>query len=183
MDCVEPGDECDGSGIYDCDLNCFYSPYWLGDGYCDEMLSCEALDWDGGDCGGGGGGDGCESLGFSEDIDLGTSIGSPVSIGSTSGASNTLSGSCGGSGASDKIFRFEAPYSGAFTFSTEGSSYDTVLYIIDACSGDELACNDDGGSGTTSSLSGSFTAGSTVYIVVDGYSSSSGSFDLNISAW
>lgn len=59
--------------------------------------------------------------------------------------------------------------------STDGSSFDTVLYVRrGSCGGgDEVACNDDGGSGVNSHLSLDLEAG-TYYIFVDAYSQNEG---------
>jgi len=87
-------------------------------------------------------------------------------------ASQSLSGG-------DRSFEFTAPAAGTYTFSSAGSDYDTVLYLLDTCGGTELACDDDGGPSTQSELSYTFTAGQTVVVVLDGYSSSStGNFEL-----
>ena len=53
-----------------------------------------------------------------------------------------------------------------------------VLYVLDSSCVTELACNDDY-SGLQSQVSTYFSAG-TYYIVVDGYSSSTGSYVLNV---
>ncbi len=113
-----------------------------------------------------------------------TLFGAPVSYsGSTVGAGNDLTGAtCGGGGASapDVSFEWTAPYSGTFVIDTLGSAFDTVLYVRDVtCTGTQLGCSDDY-SGATSQLSLYFTAGQTVVIVVDGYSTSSGAFSLHI---
>ena len=57
-------------------------------------------------------------------------------------------------------------------FDTDGSSYDTSIYILDQCNGSELACNDDSIFGTQS-YSYDVSAGEDYILVVDGYSSSS----------
>jgi hypothetical protein len=67
-----------------------------------------------------------------------------------------------------------------YTFSTTGSAFDTVLYVLDDCAGPELACNDDTPPGNTSSVSVPMTAGQTVIVVVDGYGTASGSYNLRV---
>jgi hypothetical protein len=144
------------------------------------MFNCEELDWDGGDC------DGdafvvradCEHHGFVPDYDMGTSL--ATRTGSTSAAENTVSGTCGGSYGRDHIYLFEAPESGVYTFTTEGSSFNTVLHIIDACSGESVGCDS---AGTSSSLVGYISEGTTIFIVVDGFSYYTyGSYRLSITS-
>ena len=69
-----------------------------------------------------------------------------------------------------------------YTFSTAGSAYDTVLYVLDGCGGTELACNDDRVFGDTASRIANLplTIGQTVIVVVDGYSTNSGNYQLRV---
>ncbi len=101
--------------------------------------------------------------------------------GSTLGHSNAMSGSCGGDEAPERTFEFTAPLDGLYTFDTNTSDFDTVLYLLEGdCTGVELACDDDGGSATQSRLVTPLSAGQTVVVVVDGYGThSSGAFVLN----
>ena len=200
-----PGEVCINSAgdesFLDCDCNCTLYPYWLGpdDGFCDSHLNCEDLAWDGGDCAVGSGTAGvieCDEgeddtgdigdigepgiCDFDYEDDLGSSYGSSVTTGTTSGASDHT-GSCGGGSAADYAIRWVAPSGGTWVITTYGSSYDTVLLVYtDASCTSPSHCNDDGGSDLTSSLSLSLDAGEEILIVVDGYSTSSGSFVLNI---
>lgn len=107
-----------------------------------------------------------------------------ASSGSTAGQPNAASGSCGGESAPDQAFEFTAPQDGEFTFSTDGSDFDTVLYVLDGedCTGPELACDDDGGDSTQSQVTVTLSEGQTVAVVVDGYDDSSGAFVLTTSA-
>jgi hypothetical protein len=103
-----------------------------------------------------------------------------VAFGNTAGATNDFTPSCTGSTASDHSYEFTAPAAGYYTFDTNGSLYDTALMVFDGCGGPELDCDDDGGIGTQSMISGLFlNAGQTVIVVVDGYSSNSGAYTLN----
>jgi hypothetical protein len=43
-------------------------------------------------------------------------------------------------------WEWTAPIDGTFTIDTLESDFDTVLYVLDQCSGSELSCNDDNGS-------------------------------------
>jgi hypothetical protein len=68
-----------------------------------------------------------------------------------------------------------------FTFDTNGSPTDTVLHVRNSsCGGAELACDDDGGSGLASLLSVNLTAGQTVVVFVDSFSTG-GEYTLNVS--
>lgn len=40
-------------------------------------------------------------------------------------------------------WEWTAPSDGLYTINTSGSDFDTVLYILDTCTGSELSCNDD----------------------------------------
>jgi hypothetical protein len=83
-------------------------------------------------------------------------------------------------GASDTTVEFTAPADGDYTFDTFGSSFDTILYALDACGGTELACNDDAGFLRQSELTLTLTADETVILVVDGFVSASGDVVLNV---
>lgn len=165
---------------------------------CNDLDSCTSGDvCNGGSCGGTPitsciHSDGCcpTVCTSSNDNDCGvgcnaTSLGSlsPQSTsGSTTTATNSYSGSCGGSTAPERIYAFTAPATGVYTIDTVGSSFDTILYVrTSSCTGTELDCDDDGGGGTQSLVSVSLSSAQTVYIFVDGYSTYSGSFALNIS--
>lgn len=116
-------------------------------------------------------------------IDLGSEL--PLTrTGSTAGQPHLASPSCvSTSTASEMVFTYTAPADGSYVISTVGSSYDTVLHVhSDGCRGSTLSCNDDSGGGGTSRLTLRLTAGQVITIVVDGYSTASGDFTLNISA-
>jgi hypothetical protein len=101
------------------------------------------------------------------------------SAGVTDGESASA-GSCGGAGA-EQVVRFTAPSTGLWAIDTEGASFDTVVYVRATC-GDvdtELACDDDGGTGTASAVRVDLNAGDTVFIFVDGYAEN-GAWSLNI---
>lgn len=92
--------------------------------------------------------------------------------------------------APERVFQWTPTASGLATFSTCGTEtrFDTVLYLRgDACGGTELGCNDDtNGCGTTTSgyhgsrLTRAVSAGTTYFIVVDGYDSGAGPFVLTV---
>lgn len=103
-----------------------------------------------------------------------------IASGTTLGAGADLTGSCGGSEAPDRAFTWTAPSSGVWTFDTNGSDYDTLLYAVMSCGGAELACDDDDGDGLQSQITLTLTAGQTIVLVVDGYSDHAGDFVLNV---
>jgi hypothetical protein len=140
------------------------------DNDCDGLGDDEDVDCD------------CPDHGYVEDEDLGTETGDAVASGSTASDDDSYTyGECGGTGGKDRIYRFEAPGDGCYTFDTNTSSYDTLLRVLDACEGDSLDCDDDGGDSTRSLITMGMEEGQQVFVVVDGYSSSSaGDFVLNI---
>ncbi|MBS0195349.1 MAG: hypothetical protein JSR77_01190 [Planctomycetes bacterium] len=109
-----------------------------------------------------------------ETVDL---IIGPVGI-DTFGQYADGSSTCGTSNASpDAMFSYLAPCTGTVTMYTGEASYDTVLSIHTACPGtvaNEVACDDDSGAGTNSSLSFHTDAGVRYYIRVTGYNGASG---------
>ncbi|HEX4416743.1 MAG TPA: LamG-like jellyroll fold domain-containing protein [Kofleriaceae bacterium] len=118
---------------------------------------------------------------FSTGANLGSSIGSPVISSSTVGLSNDYQPSCTPAGsAPDLALTWTAPATGRYTFSTLGSSFDTVLELRLPPTGASLGCNDDSSGTVQSTVSATLSAGETIQIIVDGYVSSSGAFQLNI---
>ena len=114
------------------------------------------------------------------DEDLGTTTGAAVSSGSTFGLGDDFSGSCGSVGIADTALLWTAPSAGCYTFDTDGSDFDTVLYLTDDCGTTESACDDDGlGIDNLSSLDKFFSAGESALIVIDGFDSP-GNYVLNI---
>ena len=117
------------------------------------------------------------------DGSLGAAIGPAVSEGSTTGAGADRFGSCAGGGP-ELIFQWSAPETGTYNVDTLGSDFDTVLYVLESCDGDEIVCNDDAFSGddrTRSQVTFDATAGESVLIVVDGFGpTSDGDYVLNI---
>ena len=102
-------------------------------------------------------------------------------IGSTATVDNTFFGTCGGNTANDETFTFTAPNAGVFQIDTEGSAYDTVLYVLNGdCSGPQIVCNDDTGGMMHSRVNVNLANGQEIVIVVDGAGIASGDFTLNI---
>lgn len=116
------------------------------------------------------------------ELDIGSSMGSPVIASTTCGSLNESTPSCTYSGAPDKTYIWTAPFSGSFKFTTQGSGFDTSLHIYNRASGAALDCNDDAEGTLQSSLVLSVSAGQQLRVVVDGYGWECGSFALNISS-
>jgi hypothetical protein len=86
----------------------------------------------------------------------------------------TTSASCGFMARSkDVAFRLDLTSRRRVVASTDGSSFDTVLYyFVGACPGVEAACDDNSGEGTRSLLDVTLNAG-TYYFIVDGWGTDS----------
>jgi hypothetical protein len=103
--------------------------------------------------------------------------------GITAGAS-AVEGACGGDAAPELVFSHVAAQAGPICFDSDGSDFDTVMYVRDGdCDGAELACNDDRpGLGLTSELTIEAQANQTLIVVVDGYRDRSGAVSLTASS-
>jgi virginiamycin B lyase len=113
-----------------------------------------------------------------------TSSTSVSASGSTIGRLSSQGGApCGGGGglAPDFSYLYTPPETGLYEIDTIGSNFDTLLYVSSSCaaSATPLACNDDA-VGAASRVLVQLTAGVPVVIVVDGFSTASGSFVLNL---
>jgi hypothetical protein len=82
-------------------------------------------------------------------------------------------------GAPDVVYSYSPAADGTFSVSLCGSLYDTGLYVWQDTQGNEVACNDDF-CGLQSQVNVPGLAGHTYYIVVDGYSTSSGSYTIDV---
>ena len=113
--------------------------------------------------------------------------------GVTSGAS-TLAGTCATSQNSpEQVFQWTPTRSGTATIATCGSAttFDTIVYLRrdDCQTGTQLACNDDTAGCTTgepndhhgSTFTAAVSAGTTYFIVVDGYNGAGGAYTLRVS--
>lgn len=79
-------------------------------------------------------------------------------------------------------WRWTAPVTATFRFSTEGTSFDTVMGVYSGYSVSTLSTkaeNDDAGSTRASVCSFLATAGTTYYVAVAGYNESEGAIKLN----
>lgn len=91
----------------------------------------------------------------------------------------------GGVAVDDAAFRWTAPRAGRYRFSTEGSSFDTILSLRGgACGSRETICNDDAAPSVKwSAVSVELAECQTVIVVVDGYDgAAAGDFQLTITA-
>ena len=98
--------------------------------------------------------------------------------GTTSGAGNDFSQR----GSGDYAYEFVVPTSGSYTFSLEGTPWDTYLYLLaDNCS-TTLESNDDVAGGTRwSRFTEALSAGQRVVILIEGYNASdSGIYTLMV---
>ncbi len=97
----------------------------------------------------------------------------------------------GGASSGDIVFYYYATSTGFLTADTQGSTYDTVLYIKSGCNldcfppSDCRRCNDDHNLTAGASWSRVYhfcvTVGNLYYMVVDGYGGASGTAQLNLS--
>ncbi|RYZ40719.1 MAG: hypothetical protein EOO71_14970 [Myxococcaceae bacterium] len=116
--------------------------------------------------------------------DLGRAIGAPVASTHTCGLSSDFVPSCSpGSTAPDMAYIWTAPWTANYTFTTQGSNFDTVLEIRPYNDTTQsFGCNDDSNGTLQSSVTTHLSAGQTVLIITDGYGSSCGSARVNISS-
>ncbi|MCS6857461.1 MAG: putative metal-binding motif-containing protein [Sandaracinaceae bacterium] len=84
------------------------------------------------------------------------------------------------SNAPDAVFAINLSRRSRVIASTHGSSFDTVLYVLDSLCTTELACNDDTASGTASEIDTVLNPGR-YHLVVDGFAASdAGSYLLEV---
>jgi len=92
-----------------------------------------------------------------------------------------------GSISPDVVYSFVPTNNNPITVDLCASSYDTKVYIYAGAQGNLVACNDDAGcgySGYQSKVAAvPVTAGVTYYIVVDGYGSSCGTYDMVVTEY
>jgi hypothetical protein len=96
----------------------------------------------------------------------------------TCGHSQEVFASCGANSAPDLFYRYVPGSNMNVNVSTCGSTYDTVIYVLE--NGVEIACNDDS-CGLQSELNGvALVAGRTYVFGVSGFSTACGVYTLNI---
>ena len=113
--------------------------------------------------------------------DQGGLITTPVTMGTTAGGAATFTSTCGGSSGLDTVYFLNLPVPVAsLSVTTVGTSFDTVLMLMNATCGTTLACNDDSG-GLQSAITQTNLAAGPYAVVVDGFSATSnGPFTLNV---
>jgi hypothetical protein len=118
--------------------------------------------------------------GMCPDADLGSTIPQAVN-GSTVGAGDDVTASCGAGGGHDRAYLFTAPAASNYVFDTFGSTFDTIVHVHDgACAGPTLECDDDSMMSLQSSVTVSLAANQTVVVVVDGFGGAQGNFILHV---
>ncbi|MFO0552729.1 MAG: hypothetical protein U0271_30335 [Polyangiaceae bacterium] len=193
-DCVDF--DSDRAHCGDCDTNCGTSPCVAGEcvtkctggltecnGACVDTTSdalncgdCFAQCGPGGACIDSSCSGACDGIcGACEVLDLPSETTTSVS-GSTAGLPNAHTPACANTMGSDVLYVFKVPTSGTYRFSTDGSSYDTILDVLaESCM--SIGCNDDK-MGPTSQVDVGLVSGQTIYVVVDGFGS--GSYTLSV---
>jgi hypothetical protein len=93
---------------------------------------------------------------------------------------DNYSPNCGfAGGAPDVVYSFSPTIAGELTIALCGSVYDTEVYVYQDTQGNIIGCNDDS-CGLQSQLAVPAFAGHTYFIIVDGYSNSSGAYSINV---
>lgn len=111
------------------------------------------------------------------DIELGEETSGSAN---TSAETNDFDLSCGVGSAADVAFGWTAPFTDYFTFSTQGSSFDTVVAVFDDCDSGERACNNNLGSVPQGRAVAHVEQGQDYVVVVDGNAGERGSVSLSI---
>jgi hypothetical protein len=123
---------------------------------------------------------------------LGSALGSPVSFNgltastTTAGRTNEFTPTCAGSSSPDVSYTWTAPAAGLYRFWTSKkgnlANFNTVLHVREfGNTSQTIGCNNDYNGTQWSSLVLNLQANQTVVIVVDGFGSATGSFNLGIS--
>jgi hypothetical protein len=76
-------------------------------------------------------------------------------------------------------FTWTAPEDGTYTYSTAGTDFDTVIYVLDGCGGSEITCNDDYES-LLSQVSFSATAGEEFIVGLGGFNADEGDYVITM---
>jgi hypothetical protein len=98
----------------------------------------------------------------------------------TSAAEDDFSPSCGSGSAPDVAVSWTSPATNYYTFSTAGSSFDTIVAVLDGCDGAELDCNNNAGTSPQGVAIARVEKDQSVVVVVDGNSGDRGSVVLNV---
>ncbi len=109
------------------------------------------------------------------------SVGNGLAQANTDVTGSDFEGSCGGVNTKDVAYQWMVPFTDFFVLDTQGSNYDTVLYVLDdTCDGPELACNNDAEGSVSSRIVAKFHEDQRVVVVLDGNAGESGTAVLNI---
>lgn len=175
-----------------CDPNEHVCAYSTVDAACDDSNSCTSSDvCVQGSCVGGPPASGCSVCAAAAVV--------PADGGVFTGAvtgNSTMQGTCiDSAGSPERVYSWTPTRSGVATFATCGgtTNYDTALYLLNStCAvGSQIACNDDtpncpaadGLPNNTqhgSRITQNVTAGTTYYVVVDGWGGRRGNYSLTI---
>jgi len=117
---------------------------------------------------------------------LNAETGRSTLMGDTTDGSSSADPACRNSnGAPDNTSSFTAPEAGTRVFTTspitpEFATFDTTLSVLSNCADVDstLTCDDNSGGESTSRTSVALAAGQTVHLVVDGYLSNAGTYEL-----
>jgi hypothetical protein len=113
--------------------------------------------------------------------DASSKITTKTTTGNTTGKSADLPATCGSTASPDLTYGLQLPVKVAsLQIDTIGTAFDTTLTLRDANCTAAVACDDDGGGSLTSKLVLSNVAAGGYAITVDGYSTNSGAFTLNV---
>ncbi len=125
---------------------------------------------------------------FSPDINTGDTCAQalPLSLGTVFGCTSGLAANgattCGSSNTSpDGYYTFTTACAGSYSFTSAGSTFDTVLSVHSACpatAANTLACNDDTGAAHYSTLNVTLGANQTVVVRIAGFNGLSGAYEL-----
>lgn len=111
---------------------------------------------------------------------LNPTVGAAVASVNTQRNRNDFEGSCGGGTAHDVAFQWIAPFTNYFVFDTSGSDFDTALYLLQGCEGEEIACSDNAQGGVSSRIVRRVDADEQLVIVLDGETGEAGNAVLNV---
>jgi hypothetical protein len=100
---------------------------------------------------------------------------------STDTAADRFTTSCGSGQAGDVAFQWTAPSTDYYAFDTRGSTFDTVVAVLDGdCTGAELGCNNNVDASPQSEVVVRLVQGQRVIVVVDGHLGAKGDVTLNV---
>jgi cysteine-rich repeat protein len=175
---------CDNGEVNEwCDSRCqsWSASGWCGDGIVSPGMS-EQCD-DGNAFSGDGCDAGCQRVTSCQDAaDATWALGIASVTGSTAGAPDDATPTCGAGGSGERVFTLDAPGTGTLTASTAnpGTTYDTVVSIRTTCdaASTEIGCDDDAAA-PQSTATAAVTTGNRYYIIVDGRHAE-GDFELTL---